>query len=76
MKISIAQLKQEMTEVKKERAESKSVANDDKSSAMTRSKPGIGRNRLGFPAQPTFIDFKWMLSALATIAAFYNAIGN
>jgi len=34
-----------MTEVKKERAESKSVANDDKSSAMTRTKPGIGRNR-------------------------------
>lgn len=36
-----------MTEVKKERAESKSVANDDKSSAMTRTKPGIGRNRQG-----------------------------
>jgi hypothetical protein len=45
MKISIPQLKQDMTEVKKERAESKSVANDDKSSAMTRTKPGIGRNR-------------------------------
>ncbi len=65
-----------MTEVKKERAESKSVANDDKSSAMTRTKPGLGRNRQGQTPLPTFADFKWMLSALATIAAFYNAIGN
>ena len=25
---------------------------------------------------PTFADFKWKLSAYATIAAFYNSIGN
>jgi hypothetical protein len=24
---------------------------------------------------PTYADYKWMLSAYATIASFYNAIG-
>lgn len=75
MKFNISDLKKEITDVKKEKAESKSVTNDDKSSAMTRSRQAALRNRPGYSSTPTFIDFKWMLSALATIAAFYNAIG-
>jgi hypothetical protein len=76
MKFVIADLKREITDVKKEKAESKSVTNDDKSSAITRSRQAALRNRPGFSSTPTFVDFKWMLSALATIAAFYNATGN
>lgn len=71
----MSDLKKEITDVKKEKAENKSVTNDDKSSAITRSRQAALRNRPGFSSTPTFVDFKWMLSALATIAAFYNAIG-
>ncbi len=38
MKINIADIRKEMTEFKRERAESKSIVNDDKSSAITKSK--------------------------------------
>ena len=72
MKINVADIRKEMTEVKRERAESKTVANDDKSSAITKSKQATAlRGRIG----PTYVDFKWMLSALGTVAAFYNAAG-
>lgn len=72
MKINVADIRKEMTEVKRERAESKTVANDDKSSAITKSKQTTAqRGRIG----PTYVDFKWMLSALGTVAAFYNAAG-
>lgn len=76
MKIQIPELKKEITDVKKEKAENKSVTNDDKSSAITKSRQAALRNRAGYSTTPTFIDFKWMLSALATIAAFYNSVGN
>lgn len=77
MKISISDLKKEIIDVKKERAENKAFNGDDKSSAITKSRQGTAnRNRLGHMNTPTFIDFKWMLSALGTIAAFYNAVGN
>ena len=75
MKIKIPDLKKEIHEVKKEKAENKSVTNDDKSSAITKKQTAL-RSRPGYSNTPTFIDYKWMLSALATIAAFYNAIGN
>jgi hypothetical protein len=42
MKINVADIRKEMTEVKRERAESKTVANDDKSSAITKSKQATG----------------------------------
>jgi hypothetical protein len=38
MKININDLKREATDARKEKAENKSVTNDDKSSAITRSK--------------------------------------
>ena len=38
MKMNIADIRKEITEFKRERAENKSVANDDKSSAITKSK--------------------------------------
>lgn len=75
MKIKIPELKRELTEVKKEKAEGKSISGDDKSSAVTKKLQAV-RNRPGYSNIPTFIDFKWMLSAYATIAAFYNAVGN
>lgn len=75
MKFNIADLKREATEARKEKAENKSVTNDDKSSAITRSRQAQ-RNRPGFSSTPTLVDFKWMLSALATIAALYSACGN
>lgn len=76
MKVHMPDLKKEMIEARKEKAENKSVTNDDKSSAYTKTKQSALRNRPGHSSTPTFIDFKWMLSALATIAAFYNAVGN
>lgn len=76
MKVHMPDLKKEMIEARKEKAENKSVTNDDKSSAYTKTKSALLRNRPGHSSTPTFIDFKWMLSALATIAAFYNAVGN
>jgi len=76
-KFNVAELKKEVLEAKRERAENKTVTNDDKSSVMVKSKVGAAaRNRQGNSITPTFVDFKWMLSALGTIAAFYNAIGN
>jgi hypothetical protein len=72
----MTELKKEITEVRKEKAENKSVTGDDKSSAITKTLQSAVRNRPGFSSTPTFVDFKWMLSALATIAAFYNAAGN
>lgn len=72
MKINAADIRKEMTEFKRERAENKAQANDDKTSNITKTKQNAtqrGRNGA------TFVDFKWMLSALGTIAAFYNAAG-
>eukprot|EP00347_Sterkiella_histriomuscorum_P018564 403345037 len=75
MKVSIKDIKKQIQEAKKEKADNKSVAGDDRSSAYTK-KQSAPRNRLGNSNIPTFADYKWMLSAYATIAAFYNAIGN
>ncbi len=74
-RISIKEIKKQLSEVKKEKIESKSVAGDEKSSAQTKKQSGFRRGPGGSNI-PTFPDFKWMLSALATIASFYNAVGN
>ncbi len=75
MKIIVKDIKKQIQDVKKEKAENKSVAGDDRSSAYTKKQSSM-RNRPGSSNIPTFADYKWMLSAYATIAAFYNAIGN
>lgn len=76
MKINVKDIKKQILEVKKEKADNKSVAGDDRSSAYTKKLTSVPRNRPGFSNIPTFADYKWMLSAFSTIAAFYNAIGN
>lgn len=75
MKISVKDIKKQISDVKKEKADNKTEAGDDRSSAYTKKNTGL-RNRPGYSNIPTFADYKWMLSAYATIAAFYNAIGN
>ncbi len=51
------------------------MTGDDRSSNYTKKQSSL-RNRPGSSNVPTFADFKWKLSAYATIAAFYNSIGN
>jgi 3-hydroxyacyl-CoA dehydrogenase len=75
MKVNIKDIKKQIVEAKKEKIESKSVAGDDRSSAYTTKRPANLRNR-ALSNIATFVDYKWMLSAYATIASFYNAIGN
>ena len=72
MKINYAEIRREITDQKKERVVDKSVVNDDKSSAIAKSKVGTTNKSR---TSPKFVDFKWMLSALGTIAAFYNSAG-
>ena len=60
-------------EANKEKRENRATRDDDRSSTFTR-KTGLN-NRGKFSNIPGFQDFKWMLSAYATIAAFYNSIG-
>lgn len=76
MKISVKDIKKQLTEIKKEKQENKAATGDDRSSAYTRKYTSNIRNRPTHSNITTFADYKWMLSAYATIAAFYNAIGN
>ena len=76
MKINIKEIKKAFIEQKKEKQENKASINDDRSSAYTSKKTTIGRSKNGLSNIPTFADYKWMLSAYATIAALFNAIGN
>ncbi|CDW74513.1 tpr domain containing protein [Stylonychia lemnae] len=76
LRINVKDIKKQIQDAKKEKVENRSVAGDDRSSAYTKRLPNINRMRQGFSNIPTFADFKWMLSAFATIAAFYNALGN
>lgn len=58
----------------KEKKDNKASRDDDRSSTFTK-KTGHPLRRPGNSNIASFSDYKWMLSAYATIAAFYNAIG-
>lgn len=72
LNVNIKEIKKFLQEARKEKQENKSTFGDDRSSANTK-KILKQKNR---PNESSFHDLKWMLSAYATIASFYNAIGN
>lgn len=76
MKINVKEIKRQIHEAKKDKGENKSVVGDDKSSAYTTRRPTHLRNRVALSNIAIYVDYKWMLSAYSSIAAFYNAIGN
>mmetsp|Transcript_13265 Transcript_13265/g.13058 ORF Transcript_13265/g.13058 Transcript_13265/m.13058 type:complete len:152 (+) Transcript_13265:862-1317(+) len=72
-KINIKEIKKQFIEARKERNENKAQPGDDRSSQNTKKQTNAYRNKSG---NSTFAEFKWMLSVNATLASFYNAIGN